>query len=196
MWSFAQCKHWGLKTECMQLWCDLLQKLAIHTAEIRLVFPVWQQYFRGTTEGRGGKNLKLTSWAIFFKMHRMWNFPVPSHFHWERNNPGRTGAVQHNKVLELQGLYVCENHMCAPPLYLSVLILLWIMQFWQSLRTKVGMLQMINYRYAHRRSSELSHRQSCIPCSLEKTKKEAWMLCSYCHTLHLYLLNIYNFIVL
>lgn len=33
---------------------DRLQRRAIYTAEIRLMFPVWQLYFRGTSKGRGG----------------------------------------------------------------------------------------------------------------------------------------------
>lgn len=38
---------------------------------------------------RGGVNLKLVFKAIFFNMHRLWNFTIPSCFHWERNNAGR-----------------------------------------------------------------------------------------------------------
>lgn len=39
--------------------------------------------------------------------------------------------------------------MCALPLYLSVLILFRILQCWQPLRAKVGMLQIINHTVVH-----------------------------------------------
>lgn len=39
--------------------------------------------------------------------------------------------------------------MCALPLYLSVLILFRILQYWQPLRAKVGMLQIINHTVVH-----------------------------------------------
>ena len=80
--------------------------------------------------------------ATVSNIHRLWNFTMPSCF-CERNNPGRTWAVQHNMVLELEGLYVSENLWCALPIYPSVI--LWIMLNWQTIRTKVGPLQIINH---------------------------------------------------
>lgn len=113
--------HTARQTDRLQLWCDLLQKLAIHTVAIRLAFPVWQQYFWETSEGRRKKTVKLISQTIFFKIHRLWNFHCAKLFSM------RDKKSRKNMSCPAQWVFMCVKII----LYLSMLILFWIALYWQ-----------------------------------------------------------------